>query len=102
VVGRRYLETWKWCVSEERFTQKGGRAMNHTSGHSMSGVSLCAAVITAVFLFATPGAEAKGGSPSWHGLTYHGAMLGTHGAFACDPSVRALARAAARVCRTRN
>ena len=46
------------------------------------------------------GAQAKGGSPSWHGLTYHGAMLGTRGAYACDAAGRAhVARSAVRICR---
>jgi hypothetical protein len=30
---------------------------------------LCAAAISAVFLAGTADAQAKGGSPSWHGLT---------------------------------
>jgi hypothetical protein len=65
-----------------------------------SGLSavLCAAAISAVFLAGTADAQAKGGSPSWHGLTHHGAMLGTRGAYACDASRRALARPAPRIC----
>jgi hypothetical protein len=63
--------------------------------------ALCAAVICAAFPLGAAGAQAKGGSPGWHGLTYHGAMLGARGAYACDGSGRAhLARAAVHVCRT--
>jgi hypothetical protein len=77
------------------------------SGHTVSGPSvhaavhaaLCAVVSSAVFLLGAA-AQAKGGSPSWHGLTYHGAMLGSHGAYACGASGRALARPAVRICRT--
>jgi hypothetical protein len=67
-----------------------------------SGLSaaLSAAAISAVFLAGAADAHAKGGSPSWHGLTYHGAMLGPRGAYACDVPRRTLARSAARICRT--
>jgi hypothetical protein len=78
-------------------TQREG-AMKHT----MSGPSavLCAAVISAAFVLGASGVQAKGGSPSWHGLTYHGAMLDTRGAYACDASGRThLARPAIRICR---
>ena len=63
--------------------------------------ALCAAVISAAFLLGAAGAQAKGGSPGWHGLTYHGAMLGSRGAYACDVPARAhLARSAVHICRT--
>jgi hypothetical protein len=67
---------------------------------AMSGVPvLCVAVISAVCLLGVAGAQAKGGSPSWHGLTRHGAIPGTRGAYACDASGRAhLARP--RICQT--
>jgi hypothetical protein len=63
------------------------------------GVALSVAAISAVFLAGAADAQAKGGSPSWHGLTYHGAMLGTRGTYACDASRRAVTRAAPRICR---
>lgn len=71
----------------------------------MSGPSaraaLCAAVISAACLQGAAAAHAKGGSPGWHGLTYHGAMLGTRGAYACDASGRThLARPTVHICRT--
>jgi hypothetical protein len=59
---------------------------------------LCAVVVSAGFLLSAPGVQAKGGSPSWHGLTYHGAMLRMRGAYACDPSGH-LARPGVRLCR---
>jgi hypothetical protein len=80
---------------------KGGHAVKPAiSGVPASGVvALCAAVIAAVCLLGAADAQAKGGSPSWHGLTYHGAMLGSRGAYACDASGRAhLVRP--RICRT--
>jgi hypothetical protein len=51
--------------------------------------ALWAAVISAALLLGVAGVEAKGGSPGWHGLTYHGAMLGSRGAYACDAPGRA-------------
>jgi hypothetical protein len=73
------------------------------SGSTMSGMSaraaLCAAISVA-FLLSAADSHAKGGSPSWHGLTYHGATLMTRGAYACDASGRAhLARPAVHICR---
>ena len=63
--------------------------------------ALCAAVISAAVMLGTAGALAKGGSPGWHGLTYHGAMLGSRGAYACEVPGRAhLTRPAVHVCRT--
>jgi hypothetical protein len=60
---------------------------------TVSGLSaraaLCATVISAALLLGAAGVQAKGGSPGWHGLTYHGAMLRTRGAYACDASGRA-------------
>jgi hypothetical protein len=50
---------------------------------------LCAVVIAAAFLLGAAAAQAKGGSPGWHGLTYHGAMLRTRGVYACDAPGRA-------------
>ena len=50
--------------------------------------------------YATSRSHAKGGSPGWHGLTYHGAMLMTRGAYACEASGRAhFVRPAAHFCR---
>jgi hypothetical protein len=63
--------------------------------------ALCAAVISAAFLLGAAGAQAKGGSPGWHGLPYQGAMLGGRGAYACEVPVRAhLTRLAVHICRT--
>jgi hypothetical protein len=80
--------------------QKGGRTMKPVRLGQSARAALCAAVIFAVFPLGIAGAQAKGGSPSWHGLTYHGAMLGTRGAYACDAAGRAhVARSAVRICR---
>jgi hypothetical protein len=74
--------------------------MKRTISGLVARAPLCAAVISAVFLMGAAGARAKGGSPGWHGLTYHGAMLGTRGAYACDASGQAHpARPAVRICR---
>jgi hypothetical protein len=62
--------------------------------------ALCAAVISGVCLLGAADAQAKGGSPGWHGLTYHGAMVRTRGAYACSASGRALARPGIRICQT--
>jgi hypothetical protein len=62
--------------------------------------ALSASVISAVCLLGATYAEAKGGSPGWHGLTYHGAVLATRGAYACHASGRAhLPRPDVRNCR---
>jgi hypothetical protein len=53
-------------------------------------------LVSLALLLGDADAQAKGGSPSWHGLTYHGALLATRRAYACDASGRAhLTRAAA-------
>ncbi len=63
--------------------------------------ALCAAVISAAVPLGIAGALAKGGSPGWHGLTYHGAMLGSRGAYACEmPGRTLLTRPAVHNCRT--
>jgi hypothetical protein len=63
--------------------------------------ALCVAAISASVLVGAPAAHAKGGSPGWHGLTYHGAMLGSRGAYACEVPGRAhLTRPAVHICRT--
>ncbi len=71
---------------------------SEVSGPSARAV-LRAAVISAAFLLGAVGAQAKGGSPGWHGLTYHGAMLGSRGAYACGGPGRAHLPAV-HLCRT--
>jgi hypothetical protein len=73
--------------------------MNLTTSGLNARAALYAAVISAVSLAGAAGVQAKGGSPNWHGLTYHGAMIGTRGAYACDASARAHVRPAVRICR---
>jgi hypothetical protein len=74
--------------------------MKPTTSALSACTALCAVVISAVCLLGAADAQAKGGSPGWHGLTYHGAMIGTRGAYACSVSGRALARPVIRTCRT--
>jgi hypothetical protein len=72
--------------------------MNASISGLSARITLYAAIISA--LLGAAAAQTKGGSPSWQGLTYHRAMLGTHGAYGCDASGRArLARPAVRLCR---
>jgi hypothetical protein len=74
--------------------------MKPTTSALSAGAALCVVVISAVCLLGAADAQAKGGSPGWHGLTYHGAMVRTRGAYACSASARALARPVIRICRT--
>jgi hypothetical protein len=74
--------------------------MKPTTSALSAGATLCVVVISAVCLLGAADALAKGGSPGWHGLTYHGAMIGTRGAYACSALGRALARPGIRICRT--
>jgi hypothetical protein len=74
--------------------------MRPTTSALSAGTALYAVVVSAVCLLGAADAQAKGGSPGWHGLTYHGAMVGTRGAYACSASGRALARPGIHICRT--
>jgi hypothetical protein len=74
--------------------------MRPTTSALSAGTALYAVVVSAVCLLGVADALAKGGSPGWHGLTYHGAMLGTRGTYACSASGTLLVRPATRICRT--
>jgi hypothetical protein len=87
------------AIDESLNLQAGATPLTEGEMRTTAPAAITSAVLMSLaLLLVAADAQAKGGSPGWHGLTYHGATLATRGTYACEASGRAhLARP--RICR---